>query len=576
MKIHKIYKPTDYYPDIINSFQPLFIKTQKYTKDVFQKEFPHVTPEKGNILLRFANIQEALNNPFANSYINILNTFSLKKLVNIYPIAKLRDFSSLNRFSPEELIQVLKLNNEDITFIKPFARQKGYNRMFNFSTENLLEISKYNETDKSRLMDLYSTRLNSKIVRTLVKDTSLETQDFAGAIQKLQNEYAKNIDNINVIKVPDNYLIRLTTKKPFKTHTFAYKAGENAIAKMTPKRFKAIEKINSEIDKINELNSLVNKHNYKVINTGNGRIKSYQFNLPPNIIRNEWEAGKLVKEDITSLFTDAAGIISDEDFRYFAKQEFKLTPFDNKSVITARKYKFTHEPLSTNSDYYPKKEAEILKEEFSKLDKVASGKKLLILDGLPGSGKSTAFKNFVKNESFYATDNDDIKACFSEYYQNGIGAQTVHTAARTVYKHKILPKALENGKNIVYQTCGDYESLNKFLQKAHKKGYTIDYVNINTDIPNSIKRAIHRQKVGGRFMDPYIILAMARRNQSAKQYMAKIISFNPYVNNSYNYNSGTLIKVEAGIETNYINYSQSKNNFVDKVKEKFLLLKKFL
>ena len=37
MKVPVIYKPTDYYPEIITQFQPLFIKTQKYTKDIFQK-----------------------------------------------------------------------------------------------------------------------------------------------------------------------------------------------------------------------------------------------------------------------------------------------------------------------------------------------------------------------------------------------------------------------------------------------------------------------------------------------------------------------------------------------------------
>lgn len=569
MKIPTIYKQTDYYPDIVNSFQPLFIKTSKYTKDVFQKEFPYVAPEKENILLKFANIKEALDSPFANFNINLLNTFPLKKLVNIYQITKLKDFSSLNRFSPPELERVLQLSNEDITFIKPFARQKGYNGMFNFSTNNLLEISKYNETDKSRLMDLYNTRLNSKIVQTLVKDPTINTQDFAGAIGKLQKEYAKNIDNINIIKTPDNYLIRLTTKEPFKTHTFAYKAGENIVTKMTPKRFEAIEKINSEIDKINELNSLVNQHNYKVINTCNGRIKSYQFNLPPNIIRNEWEAGKLAKEDVTNFFTDAAGIISNEDFKYFAQHEFALTPFDNKAIITARKFGVTHENLSINSDYYKNKEIEILQKEFPKLDKAAADRKLLILDGLPGSGKSTAFRNFVKDKSFYATDNDDIKAYFSEYYQNGVGAQTVHKAARNVYKHKILPKALEEGKNIVYQTCGDYESLNRFMQKAHKNGYTIDYINVNTNISKSIKQAMHRHETAGRFMDPYIILAMARRNQNAKQYMAKIISFNPNISNAYNYKSETLTKIEEGIETNYVTYKQNNNSFINKIKNLF-------
>ena len=70
-------------------------------------------------------------------------------------------------------------------------------------------------------------------------------------------------------------------------------------------------------------------------------------------------------------------------------------------------------------------------------------------------------------------------------------------------------------------------------------------------------------------MDPYTILAVAERNQRAKQYMAKIISFNPYVNNSYNYKSGILTKIEDGMEAEYVDYKQKSNSFLNKLKNLF-------
>lgn len=563
--------PKIYEPEIITPFQPLQINTRKYTKAFFQKDFPDMNPEKGNVLYKFASITECNNKHiFANYHIDLLNLFSLKKLNSIYPIAKLKDFSNLVRFSPEELLRILNLKTSEIEFIKPFARQKNYKNIFNFSTNQLLTINNHSQAEKERFVNLLSTHLDYNNMETLVKDKDVDVVDFSGAVREIQEKYAENIHDISIFKADGKYNIKITTQEPFKTQIFPYIKGKRGI-KMTPQRFNSIEKINNEIEKIKSLNCALNKHNFEAINFQNGKIKNYTFSLQPNLIRKEWEAGNLTKEDITDIFTNAAGIISEEDFNYFAKNGFKLTYFDNEKVIQARQHFQNCKPVDANSKYYKEKESEILSKEFAKLKGIAAERKLLILDGLPGAGKSTVYRKFVKDTSFYTTDNDDIKKEFVEVYNNGIGSQLVHNAAKRIYKGEILPKAFSEGKNIVYQTCGGYESLNKIIEKAHKNGYEIEYVNVNTSTNISIRHALSRQETDGRFMDPYLILQIARRNASAKHYMAKIISYNPNINSAYEYNKGILSKIENGTEVT--NVDLNKTNFIDKIQ---ILWSKFL
>lgn len=552
-------KITDRLPEITTSFQPLFIKQDKYPKDVFQKDFPYIAQEKQNILYKFANIKEAFSRPFANFYIDILNLFPLQKLTNIYPTTKLRDFSGVNRFSPEEAAKILHLNNEEISFLKPFARKKNFNGIFGFSFGDLMKINKYDKTEKMRLMNLSNTRLEFSSMNMLVKDKNVDTACFASAVRRINDDFAENIDNMSVFKINGEYVIKFSTKTPFKSYIVPYVKPVTA-SKMTESRFQSIQKINEKIDEINELNKEVNKHNVEVLTTDEGKLKNYRFSLPPNLIKNEWEAGRLEKEDISMFFTDAAGLVSKEDFEYFAKQGFTLTPFDTEEIIAARKYTLNHDELKTNSAYYKAKEPEILAKELNKLENIDSGRKIIVVDGLPGAGKSTALQKFLKNqkETYYTTDVDTIREYFPEYYQGGIGSDLVHLPASNILKKIILPKALSEGKNIVFQMTGNFEKLDKVLRETHKNGYSINYINIQIPTNIAILQANNRHKTNGRFMDPYIILSKARMNSGEKGVMAKILSYNPYIKNSYNYDSGILTKIEEGVDKQYYNLNEKK------------------
>ncbi len=117
---------------------------------------------------------------------------------------------------------------------------------------------------------------------------------------------------------------------------------------------------------------------------------------------------------------------------------------------------------------------------------------------------------------------------------------------------------MSEGKNIVFQMTGNFEKLDKVLRETHKNGYSINYINIQIPTNIAILQANNRHKTNGRFMDPYIILSKARMNSGEKGVMAKILSYNPYIKNSYNYDSGILTKIEEGVDKQYYNLNEKK------------------
>lgn len=157
--------------------------------------------------------------------------------------------------------------------------------MFNYSVHELFAINKHSDEEKLRFMDLLQTHLDYKTMDTIVKDKAIDMADFSSAVRYIQQKHAENIAFISAFKNQEGYKIRITTKKPFTTTTYPYN-GDNSAIKMTEKRFLSLDKIKEEIDKITELNNLVNKHNYEVINKRIGKSKNYSFSLSLNFIKN--------------------------------------------------------------------------------------------------------------------------------------------------------------------------------------------------------------------------------------------------------------------------------------------------
>lgn len=497
---------------------------------------------------------------------NTTNSKPFFKVLNMPSIIDLGNLSLIDRFSLNELVRLLKLKNEEITFIKPFARQKNYMGIFNYSTNDLLEIAKENKQNQSRYMDLMTTKLPFTDIKKLVYDSNIDTTNFRATVRNLQLQYAHNIDNLSINQIDNKYQILLTTKNPHELHHFTYvknKKNNLGIKKMTLSRFYAIEEINNKINKIENYNRMINQSNFQVIQNGNGNIKEYSKGIKSGTLIKAWQSGNITEEDIMNWFTEYPECISSKDFHYFARKKFKLTPFDNPQIIEGRYYTATQSKLSINSNYYKSKESYIIKKELQKLNNVDSNKKIIIIDGLPGAGKSSIIEHLLKQtkERFYVSDSDNIKQEFTEYYKNGIGAALVHKAASHLYKNKLIPEVMSQGKNLIYQTCGSYESLNKLLKDASELGYTVNYININTDIATCIKRAANRLIDNGRFIDPCTIIEVSKKNTNAKKFMAEIMSYNPYINKTYKCLNYELQEVKNGEIKNCYNLDKPTWHF---------------
>lgn len=502
------------------------------------------------ILRKFVNINEHSKLLLKIFNFEFFSNFSHKKN-NTLSLVNIKNTSALNHFTPAEKLRIFKLKSKEIAFLKPFARQKNYMGKFNYSIDNLLEINNESENNKNRYMDLMFTRLNFDDVKTLVQDKNIDTTDFRTAIRNLRLKYAKNINNLTINKVDDKYQIVLTTIEPNVTYKFSYTKSKKNSAntkKMTLARFYAIEDINNEISKVVEYNRSIRQHNFETLNSGNGDIKKYSKRIESGSLIQAWQSGKIMKEDIMNWFTEYPDCISRKDFQYFARKKFQLTPFDNDKVIEARYYTATHSKLNKESDYYKAKESGIIQSELEKLKGVDSHKKIIIIDGLPGAGKSSLIEYLLKQtrERFYISDSDNIKQYFSEYYNDGIGAEVVHKAASYLYKNKLIPEVMAQGKNLIYQTSGSYAAINRLLKKAHELGYTVDFINVDTSLSTCIKRATDRMDFIGRFIDPCVILEIARKNANAKNFMAEIMSHNPYVSKTYKCQNYELKEVKEG------------------------------
>ena len=266
----------------------------------------------------------------------------------------------------------------------------------------------------------------------------------------------------------------------------------------------------SVVDDIKSKNKQIFADNVASIRNGSSQ-KSDIYKLPEGSIIKLYESGAIAEKDLIDIFTNSSGLISKTDFDYFAKKKIKLTPYDTPEIVEARYFNAVNEPLSVSSQYYQTVKHEILSSELDKIAQAASEGKMIIVTGLPGAGKSTVVKEVLGEDimkSFYSPDADEFKAAFKDYYAGGKGAGLVHKASTTILKQEVMPLALQQKKNIIYQTTGGEETLNKIIEQAKLNGYDVSIVHVNIAPEKSMSRALSRYQRDGRFLDPYVTLGI--------------------------------------------------------------------
>lgn len=139
---------------------------------------------------------------------------------------------------------------------------------------------------------------------------------------------------------------------------------------------------------------------------------------------------------------------------------------------------------------------------------VQQNRRIDIVIGLPGSGKSSVYTERLSQEhKSRVMDTDDFREYIPEY--NGSNAAIVHKESEMI-RDLVFETALDNGDNILLSTIGaDAKKLEKQITAYKEEGYQV-YLHLN-ELPNnkSLARAIGRY-IGedgtlGRYVSPLLI-----------------------------------------------------------------------
>jgi len=133
-------------------------------------------------------------------------------------------------------------------------------------------------------------------------------------------------------------------------------------------------------------------------------------------------------------------------------------------------------------------------------------KKMFVVMGLPGSGKSKVIVNRIKQTTdVIEVDADGAKELLPEF-KGGEGAGIVHKESANIVEYDVLTKCVQEGDNIVFPTVGkNEEKLKKLLSEWKKQGYKIHLSLVGINLDSSIERALIRWVQTGRFVDPEYI-----------------------------------------------------------------------
>lgn len=280
------------------------------------------------------------------------------------------------------------------------------------------------------------------------------------------------------------------------------------------------------ISKINSIsynyNNNINKKPTKLhsMQTKNGlsNLSLLHFCGLTNSINIAAKPSKLIllpNEQLINIIEQAPEKISTLELNYLTKKMVPLTKFDTPKIIENRLKCLEATQYNEMSQEYIDNIDNILHTEYKKLEKVPNGRKIIIVSGIPASGKSEFIKHNYKPEEYYIADVDIIKKQFPAYEKDGKYLNNLHKLSQGILHKKILPAAIMQGKNTIIPTTGLNGYVEQIAEPAKKYGYTVERIHIKRDKSEAIKSAITRFEETGRFVDPFFILL--RDSQMNKQ-----------------------------------------------------------
>lgn len=218
-------------------------------------------------------------------------------------------------------------------------------------------------------------------------------------------------------------------------------------------------------------------------------------------------SGGLTSDDITGLAINVAGKIPKTDLDYCIEKKVPLTEVDTQEVLDIRQKNKNAKVVDKTDDLFARNHQAILQHEFELLNKVPQERKMLIITGLSGAGKSTYLDSINGNE-YYVADIDDIKKLFPEYETRKVD-NTLHNVSRSIMQEEIIPEAIKQGRNIAIPTTGLAEYVERLATPAKQNGYQVKLVHVKIDKEKAMHRVMDRFEREGRFIDPYFIATRA-------------------------------------------------------------------
>jgi predicted kinase len=119
-------------------------------------------------------------------------------------------------------------------------------------------------------------------------------------------------------------------------------------------------------------------------------------------------------------------------------------------------------------------------------------KKLIIMAGLPASGKSTYRMNHKDIKNLAVVDSDEIKKTLEGYDPKD--PQMVHAQSKMIEKAKLY-NYLSDGISFVYDTTAtNSDKVIRITKQAQELGYTVSIIYLNTTLATCLERNANRTR----------------------------------------------------------------------------------
>ena len=135
---------------------------------------------------------------------------------------------------------------------------------------------------------------------------------------------------------------------------------------------------------------------------------------------------------------------------------------------------------------------------------------LYITVGLPGSGKSTYAKEFIKGKDVEYLSSDELRAVYGK-------DETDQTVTPIVFGHikRKVDEFLKNGKNVLIDATNvNLRERSNYINTAKKYGVKVVALVFNMDRQGLIDRNKKRGEQGGRVVPDWVIDKMLNKYQN--------------------------------------------------------------